>query len=130
MYDDYGDYGEHREITFVATPENVKFLEELEETFKVYYNLSQHTPEERQSLVERGMKEYRPVDLQPTLIDLMLGLFRRCNLSQLEIIEHLTLVNSFNLVGYLRGDYEQQYMRMNRKINKRIRKLENSSMEC
>jgi hypothetical protein len=130
MYDDYGDYGEHEVIPFVADPENVKFLEELENTFKVYYNLAHHTSEERERMVERGMKEYKAVDLRPTLINLMLGLFRRCNLSQLEIIEYLTLVNSFNLVGYLRGDYEQQYMRMNRKINKRIRKLVKQSMEC
>jgi hypothetical protein len=123
-------YKHYKEINFIADPDNVKFLEELDETFKVYYNLARYTGEERKKLVERGMREYQPVDLRPTLINLMISLFRQCGLSQLEVIKHLTLVNSFNLVGYLRGEYEQEYTNMNKKINEKIIKLENSSMEC
>lgn len=129
MYDDYGNYGDHMEIVFVADPDNVIFLEELERTFQVYYNLGQHTEEERQKLVEQGFYEYLPVDLKPILINLMLGLFRRCNLSQLEMIEHLTLVNSYNLVGDLRGKYQQQVMNMDKELEKRIRELK-KGMEC
>ena len=105
-------------IVYNGDIETITFIDRLEESLFQYFQLQGYNPEQIQQ-----------VDFRSNIHNSIIGLFRRCNLSPKELVEHLTFTTSLEATGELHGEYQQQWNETNLKLNNRITKLVQNEVE-
>lgn len=112
-------YLETRIVQYNADMETIQFMDNLEESLKEYWYLKGYHDE-----------EIEQIDFRSNIHNILIGLFRRCNLSPTELVEYVTLSTSYEATGQLNGEYNKKFEEKQEKINKKIRNLLSDGMEC